>query len=70
MAGYDTCKRHDEPELHCRMCIEAETVAAIVAWLRNRATELHSRVDQRAAEAYAECIERGDWKPKPDGRRG
>lgn len=55
MAGFGRCKRHDDPELDCRVCIEAETVAAIVAW---------ARLNWRAYDATSkmlDAIERGEW---------
>lgn len=58
MAGFGRCKRHDDPELDCRVCIEAETVAAIVEWLRPQWNGHYGTTGKQVAKA----IERNDWK--------
>lgn len=60
---------------NARSAAEAETVAAIVVRLRATANELRRRgpPKQQAAnwlDREAMAFERGDWRPKPDGRRG
>jgi len=62
MAGFGRCKRHDEPELDCRVCIESETVAAIVAWLRERERCPSTPVAEDELRSVIRAIERGDWK--------
>lgn len=70
----DICESWNQPCANCkvnalianaRSAAEAETVAAIVAWLR-AAGDPPEGWDYTIADRIA----RGDWRPKPGGSHG
>lgn len=58
--GDCTCKG---PLPDCIRCeTERETIARVVAWLRDVAERNTSAAGRLAADVYADAIERGEWK--------